>query len=117
MLHYTSLKLFNLLCSQGGKFVLQIPAPLWKIIQQNKGFDGIKPTPNPKSNPDGSRTVKLTPAQWVIFQENQKKAPVPVPAEPETGKEPSDKPSDKPADKPADKPTDEISVTKDPSTF
>ena len=78
--------------------MLKIPAPLWKIILQNKGFEGIKPTPNPKPNPDGSRTVKLTPAQWQIFQDNQKKAPVPVPAEP--GKEP----------------TDEISVTKDRST-
>merc|ERR1719204_2894498 len=86
-----------------GKFVLQIPEPVWKIIIQNKGFEGIKPTPDPKPNPDGSRTVKLTPAQWKTFQDNQKKPPIPVPVEPEPGKKPSDKPAD------------EISVTKDPS--
>merc|ERR1719204_2730893 len=91
-----------------GKFVLQIPEPVWKIILQNKGFEGIKPTPDPKPNPDGSRTVKLTPAQWKTFQDNQKKPPIPVPVEPEPGKEPSDKPSEKPSD-------DSISVTKEPS--
>merc|ERR1719204_2849409 len=86
-----------------GKFVLQIPEPVWKIIIQNKGFEGIKPTPDPKPNPAGSRTVTLTPAQWKTFQDNQKKPPTPVPVEPEPGKKPSDKPAD------------EISVTKDPS--
>ena len=86
---------------------------MWKIIIQNKGFDGIKPTPNPKPNADGTYTVKLSPKQWQIFQDNQKKAPVPVPAEPENN---GQVPADKPADKPADDPSDEISVTKDPST-
>ena len=32
--------------------------------------------------------MKLTPAQWLIFQENQKKAPVPAPAQP-AGEQPS----------------------------
>ena len=64
----------------GGKFVLKIPAALWVIILQNNGLAGITPTPNPKPNADGSRTVKLTPAQWKIFQDNQKKPPVPAPA-------------------------------------
>ena len=103
---------------QGGNFVLQIPDKLWPILMQNKTFEGIKPSPNPKPNPDGSRTVKLTPAQWQIFQDNQKKPPIPVPAEPKPGKEPTDKPSDKPdkpSEKPSNEPSDEITVTKDPS--
>merc|ERR1719204_526191 len=82
-----------------GKFILQIPAHLWTIILQNKGLEGIKPIPTPKPNPDGSRTVKLTPAQWKTFQDNQKKPPIPVPDKPEPGKEP----------------TDSISVINDPS--
>ena len=84
---------------------MQIPATLWTILVQNKRFEGIKPTPSPKPNPDGSYTVTLTVTQWKVFEENQKKPPVSVPAEPEPGKEPSDKPSD------------DISVTKEPSTF
>jgi len=56
-----------------GKFVLQIPAALWKIIIQNKGFAGITPTPNPAPNANGSYTVKLNAAEWQIFQDNQKK--------------------------------------------
>ena len=105
--------------TQGGKYVLQIPATLWTILIQNKRFEGIRPTPNPKPNPDGSYTVKLTTIQWKVFQENQKKPPVPVPAAPEPEKtapvEEAKKPEDKP-ERPEDKPTDEISVTKDPST-
>lgn len=57
---------------QGGNFILQISAPLWYTIKNNDGFKGIKPTPNPDPNPDGSFTVKLTPSQFAIFQENQK---------------------------------------------
>ena len=105
--------------TQGGKYVLQIPATLWTILVQNKRFEGIRPTPNPKPNPDGSYTVKLTTIQWKVFQENQKKPPVPVPAAPEPEEtspvEEPKKPENKP-EEPEDKPTDEISVTKDPST-
>ena len=68
------------LCSKGGNFVLRIPGALWIIIQQNRGFEGIEPAPQSKPNDDGSFTVTLTPAQWQIFQDNQKKPPVPVPA-------------------------------------
>merc|ERR1719204_2747110 len=82
-----------------GKFILQIPAHLWTIILQNKGLEGIKPIPTPKPNPDGSRTVTLTPAQWQTFQDNQKKPPIAIPDKPEPGKEP----------------TDSISVINDPS--
>ena len=82
---------------QGGKTVLQIPAPLWTILVQNKRFEGIRPTPNPKPNPDGSYTVKLTTTQFKVFEENQKKPAIPVPAEPAIpapGKEPEpEKPS------------------------
>ena len=84
--------------------MLLIPANLWTIIIQNNGFEGIKPTPNPKPNTDGTYTVTLNPAQWQIFQENQKRPPIAAPAlEPGTG--PSEKPSD-----------DSITVTNDPST-
>jgi hypothetical protein len=82
--------------TQGGKFVLQIPANLWTILIQNKRFEGIRPTPNPKPNSDGSYTVKLTTIQWKVFQENQKKPQHPYPAQP-------------------DQHTDEISVVKDRS--
>ena len=61
---------------------------MWTILIQNKRFEGIKPTPNPKPNADDSRTVKLSPAQWQIFQDNQKNPAIPVPAT-EPGKEPS----------------------------
>ena len=128
--------------------MLQIPAPLWKIILQNKGFEGIKPSPeNTKPNPDGSFTVKLTPAQWKIFQDNQKKPPIPVPAEPEPekpapgkepepkpapGKEPEPKPApekepepkpapgkepEEPQEKPEEKPKEEITITQEPGRF
>ena len=76
---------------QGGKYVLQIPATVWPILQQNKSFDGIRPTPNPKPNPDGTYTVKLTVFQWKKFQDNQRKAPVPAPKKPEDKKEPEQK--------------------------
>ena len=69
---------------------------MWTILVQNKTFEGIRPTPNPKPNPDGSYTVTLTVTQWKVFQDNQKKSPLPVPA-----RMPDD---------------DEISVTKDRST-
>ena len=86
---------------------MQIPASVWPILQQNKSFDGIRPTPNPKPNPDGTYTVKLTVFQWKKFQDNQKKAPVPAPKKPEE-KKPDDK-------KPEEKPSEEINVTKEPS--
>ena len=82
-----------------------------KILVQNKRFEGIRPTPNPKPNPDGSYTVKLTTTQFKVFEENQKKPAIPVPAEPAKpapGQEPK---------KPEEKPVDEITVTKEPSTF
>ena len=80
--------------------MLQIPEPVWKIVNQNKGFEGIKPTPNPKPNPDGSRTVKLTPAQWNIFQENQKKQPGLKESAPEVKDKPGSKSEEEPAKKP-----------------
>merc|ERR1719204_1947998 len=85
---------------KSGNFVLQIPEPVWKIVNQNKGFEGIKPTPNPKPNPDGSRTVKLTPAQWNIFQENQKKQPGLQESAPEVKDKPGSKSEEEPAKKP-----------------
>merc|ERR1719204_1708413 len=88
---------------KSGNFVLQIPEPVWKIVNQNKGFEGIKPTPNPKPNPDGSRTVKLTPAQWNIFQENQKKQPG-LKQKQESAPEVKDKPGSKSEEEPAKKP-------------
>ena len=106
-----------------------------KILVQNKRFEGIRPTPNPKPNPDGSYTVKLTTTQFKVFEENQKKPAIPVPAEPAIpapGKEPEpEKPSlgkepeksapgqepKKPEEKPEEKPVDRITVTKEPSTF
>ena len=110
--------------TEGGKYVLQIPAPLWTILIQNKRFEGIRPTPNPKPNPDGSYTVKLTTIQWNVFQDNQKKPPVPVPADPEKpapGKEPEKtapgKEPQEPEKKPEEKPSDEITVTQEPSRF
>ena len=103
--------------TQGGKYVLQIPATLWTILIQNKRFEGIRPTPNPKPNPDGSYTVKLSTIQWKVFQENQKKPPVPVPAAPEPEKTAPVEEPKKPEDKPEDKPKDEITVTQEPSTF
>ena len=48
---------------------------------QNNGFDGIPLKPAPTPNPDGSYIIKLTPQQWSIFQENQKRPPVSVPAD------------------------------------
>ena len=80
---------------------MQIPATLWTILVQNKTFEGIRPTPNPKPNPDGSYTVILTVTQWKVFQENQKKAPITVVLTSELTKKPDDK----------------ISVSNDPSAF
>ena len=100
---------------------------MWTILVQNKRFEGIRPTPNPKPNPDGSYTVKLTTTQFKVFEENQKKPAIPVPAEPAkpaSGKEPEpEKPSlvkepetSAPGQEPK-KPVDQITVTKEPSTF
>ena len=105
---FSSLIFKELNFNQGGKRVLQIPASLWAILQQNKRFEGIRPTPNPKPNADGSYTVKLTTIQWKMFQENQKKPPVPVPAEPDPVKPASEKEPEKPEE--------EITVTLEPST-
>jgi len=97
-----------------------------KILVQNKRFEGIRPTPNPKPNPDGSYTVKLTTTQFKVFEENQKKPAIPVSAEPSKpapGKEPEPEKSapgqepKKPEEKPEEKPVDQITVTKEPSTF
>ena len=99
---------------------------MWTILVQNKRFEGIRPTPNPKPNPDGSYTVKLTTTQFKVFEENQKKPAIPVPAEPAKpapGKEPEPEKSapgqepKKPEEKPEEKPVDQITVTKEPSTF
>ena len=96
---------------------------------QNKRFEGIKPAPNPKPNPDGSYTVTLTVTQWKVFQDNQKKPPVPVPAEPaqptsgeapnnqapgkDTEKSPPDNEPEKKAAKPKKKPSEKITIEKD----
>ena len=105
---------------QGGKTVLQIPAPLWTILVQNKRFEGIRPTPNPKANPDGSYTVKLTTTQFKVFEENQKKPAIPVPAEPEKpspGQEPEKPaPGKEPKEStpaPEKKPDEKIKIEKD----
>ena len=89
---------------------MQIPAPMWKILQQNNRFDGIRLFPKPKPNPDQSYTVKLTVTQWNVFQENMKKPPVPVLAEPEPSKP-------APGKEPEEKPGEEITVTLEPSMF
>ena len=85
---------------------------MWTILIQNKRFEGIRPTPNPKPNPDGSYTVTLTMTQFKVFEENQKKPAIPVPAEPA-------KPA--PGKEPEEKPTTtlgvEITVTQAPSKF
>ena len=52
-----------------------------------------------------------------MFQENQKKPPVPVPAAPEPEETAPVEEPKKPEDKPEDKPNDEITVTQEPSTF
>ena len=95
---------------------MQIPATLWTILIQNKRFEGIRPTPNPKPNPDGSYTVKLTTIQWKVFQENQKKPPVSLPAAPEPAKtapvEEPKKPEDKPVKK-SPKAEEKIHVERD----
>ena len=106
---FSSLIFKELNFNQGGKRVLQIPASLWTILQQNKRFEGIRPTPNPKPNADGSYTVKLTTIQWKMFQENQKKPPVPVPTETEPVES-------TPVNDPG-KSEEEITVTLEPSTF
>lgn len=68
---------------------------------QNNGFAGITPTPSPSANPDGSFTVKLTPAEFQTFQDNQKNQPAAA--------------APAPAGAPAD--DSSISVTQDPSTL
>ena len=44
-------------------------------MQQSNTLDGIDLKPTPTPNPDGSYTIKLTPAQWAKFQENQANLP------------------------------------------
>ena len=46
------------------------------MIQLSGGFQGINLNPAPTPNSDGSYSVKLSPAQWNTFQENQAKATV-----------------------------------------
>ena len=48
---------------------------------QKNGFEGITLTPTPKPNPDGTYTIILTPAEFKIFEENQKKQPVVEPSD------------------------------------
>ena len=76
--------------SQGGHYVLQIPASLWPTLQTNERFKGIKPTPNAEPNPDGSFTVKLNPRQYQIFQANMKKPAKIVPVDDTKKDQPSD---------------------------
>ena len=40
----------------------------------SNGFAGINLSPTPVPSADGSYNVKLSPAEWNIFQENQAKA-------------------------------------------
>ena len=79
---------------------MDIPAPLWKILQLNNGLDGIKLFPKPKPNKDGSYSLKMTPKQFKRFQENQKQI-AEKPATPQ------------PASSPV--PDEAISVSEDPS--
>ena len=92
-----------------------------KILQINNRFEGIRPTPKPDQNPDGSYTVRLTITQWQRFQDNIKKPANLVPLdEPSPGKssdKPEEKPKEEPKEKPKEKPSDEITVTQEPSTF
>ena len=85
---------------------MQIPASLWKTLQTNERFKGIKPTPNAQPNPDGGYTVKLNPRQYQIFQDNMKKPAMLVPVDDSV-----------PEKVPADQPGDNIVVEKDPSMF
>lgn len=52
---------------------MNVPGPTWRIIKTFDGFNGIKPTPNPRPTSNGSYNVKLTPAQYKIFQDNLQK--------------------------------------------
>ena len=70
---------------KGGNFVLNVPGPMWKIIQQNNGMEGINLKPAPRPSADGSYSIKLTPAQWAKFQANQARPPVPQQASPAAG--------------------------------
>ena len=109
---------------QGGKYNLQIPVSLMRILEVNKRFDGIRPAPRPDKNPDGSFTVRLTITQWQQFQDNVKKPATLLPLEdPSSGRapeepqeKPSEEPKEKPSEKPKEKPGDEITVTQEPST-
>ena len=101
-----------------------------KILQINKRFDGIRPTPKPDENPDGSYTVRLTITQWQQFQDNIKKPADLLPLEdpskkpgkpqetPEEKKPEEKKPEEKKPEekKPEEgKPGDEITITQEPS--
>lgn len=46
------------------------------MIKLSGGFSGIRLSPAPTANADGSYDVNLSPAEWNIFQENQSKANV-----------------------------------------
>ena len=56
--------------------MLHIPGALWKMINLSNGFAGITLPSKLAANADGSYDVKLSPAEWNIFQENQSKATV-----------------------------------------
>ena len=81
-----------------------IPGSMWTILQTNERFEGINPTPNPAPGADGVRAVKLTPAQFEIFQANMKKPSMLVPVDDSV-----------PEKVRADQPGDNISVQQDPS--
>ena len=55
----------------GGNFLMRIPAATWQIILLNNGLEGIDLSSAPIDHPDGSYTIKLTPAQFQKFQANQ----------------------------------------------
>ena len=103
-----SVKVLAIRTPQGGNYILVIPGDLWPVLQTNERFAGIKPTPNPSPKPDGTRTVKLTPAQWQIFQDNMKKPSMLVPVDDSV---PDKMRSDD------DKAADNITVQQDPSMW
>lgn len=52
---------------------MSIPGGMWSIIMANNGFAGINLSPKPRPNANGSYNIKLSAAEWAIFQQNQQK--------------------------------------------
>lgn len=61
----------------GGDIVVNIPGPMWIVVERCKGFEGIKPPvkkPKPLPQSNGSYNLRLTVEQHKIFQANLMKA-------------------------------------------